>query len=87
MRVFVAGASGAIGIRFVPQLIDAGHEVIGIGDRAAVGRCQHGRPECGGDGHQGCAYIGTKYLPSMKGTSIDLSKTFTNTFADKANGA
>jgi 2-alkyl-3-oxoalkanoate reductase len=29
MRVFVAGASGAIGIRLIPQLIDAGHEVIG----------------------------------------------------------
>ncbi len=29
MRVFVAGASGAIGTRLVPQLIDAGHEVVG----------------------------------------------------------
>src|SRR5215216_1583994 len=29
MRVFVVGASGAIGSRLVPQLIDAGHEVIG----------------------------------------------------------
>jgi len=29
MRVFVAGASGAIGSRLVPQLIAAGHEVIG----------------------------------------------------------
>src|SRR5947207_12518062 len=29
MRVFVAGASGAIGTRLVPQLIDKGHEVIG----------------------------------------------------------
>src|SRR6266498_2765893 len=29
MRVFVAGASGAIGSRLVPQLIDRGHEVIG----------------------------------------------------------
>jgi 2-alkyl-3-oxoalkanoate reductase len=29
MRVFVAGASGAIGMRLVPQLIQAGHEVVG----------------------------------------------------------
>jgi 2-alkyl-3-oxoalkanoate reductase len=29
MRIFVAGASGALGSRLVPQLIDAGHEVIG----------------------------------------------------------
>ena len=29
MRVFVAGASGAIGIRLVPQLIARGHEVTG----------------------------------------------------------
>ena len=29
MRVFVAGASGAIGSRLVPQLIDRGHEVTG----------------------------------------------------------
>jgi len=29
MKVFVVGASGAIGSRLVPQLIDAGHQVIG----------------------------------------------------------
>jgi nucleoside-diphosphate-sugar epimerase len=29
MRVFVVGATGAIGTRLVPQLIDRGHEVIG----------------------------------------------------------
>jgi len=29
MRVFVTGASGAIGSRIVPRLIDAGHEVVG----------------------------------------------------------
>ena len=28
MRVFVTGASGALGSRLVPQLIDAGHEVV-----------------------------------------------------------
>ncbi len=29
MRIFVVGASGAIGTRLVPQLLDRGHEVIG----------------------------------------------------------
>jgi nucleoside-diphosphate-sugar epimerase len=29
MRVFVAGASGAIGARLVPQLVERGHEVVG----------------------------------------------------------
>ena len=29
MRILVAGASGALGSRLVPQLIDAGHDVIG----------------------------------------------------------
>jgi 2-alkyl-3-oxoalkanoate reductase len=30
MRVFVAGASGALGRQFVPQLVAAGHEVVGM---------------------------------------------------------
>src|SRR5215212_5394863 len=37
MRVFVAGASGAIGSRLVPQLIDAGHDVIGTHTSARSG--------------------------------------------------
>jgi 2-alkyl-3-oxoalkanoate reductase len=35
MRVFVAGASGAIGTRLVPQLIHAGHQVIGTSTTTA----------------------------------------------------
>ena len=37
MRVLVAGASGALGSRLVPQLIDAGHEVIGTHKSAGSG--------------------------------------------------
>ena len=29
MRIFIAGAGGAIGARLVPQLVQRGHEVIG----------------------------------------------------------
>ncbi|MBV9914922.1 MAG: NAD-dependent epimerase/dehydratase family protein, partial [Solirubrobacterales bacterium] len=30
MRVFVAGATGAIGRQLVPRLVAAGHEVVGL---------------------------------------------------------
>jgi nucleoside-diphosphate-sugar epimerase len=39
MRVFVVGASGAIGTRLVPQLIDRGHEVIGTSRSPANTEC------------------------------------------------
>jgi 2-alkyl-3-oxoalkanoate reductase len=46
MRVFVTGASGAIGSRLVPRLIDAGHEVVGA--HASAGSAARVR-ELGGE--------------------------------------
>ena len=34
MRVFVAGATGAIGRRLVPQLVERGHEVVATTSRS-----------------------------------------------------
>jgi 2-alkyl-3-oxoalkanoate reductase len=43
MRVIVAGASGAIGERLVPQLVERGHEVIGSSrSPAKAGRLRAG---------------------------------------------
>ena len=30
MKIFVAGATGVIGSRLVPLLVDGGHEVVGM---------------------------------------------------------
>ena len=50
MRVFVAGATGAIGKQLVPRLVAAGHEVHGMdaqrvkaGDAPRAGRGASGR--------------------------------------------
>ena len=50
MRVFVAGASGAIGTRLVPRLVERGHEVVGTtrsperAERLRGARRRGGRP-------------------------------------------
>ena len=35
MKIFLAGATGVIGVRLVPLLVDAGHEVVGMTRSAA----------------------------------------------------
>lgn len=45
MRVFVAGATGAIGRQLLPLLTSTGHEVIGLaGSYSAAGRPDVRRP-------------------------------------------
>ena len=53
MRVFLAGATGVIGIRLVPRLVSAGHEVAGMTrshDKTSIvlGDGGHGKVPIGG---------------------------------------
>ena len=38
MRIFVAGATGAVGRRLLPMLVEAGHEVVGTTSTPAKAR-------------------------------------------------
>src|SRR5919108_1989106 len=38
MKVFVAGAAGAIGAQLIPQLVDRGHDVVGMTRSPSKGR-------------------------------------------------
>ena len=47
MRVFVAGATGAIGKQLVPRLVAAGHEVHGMTRSESSRRCFTSWARCG----------------------------------------
>ncbi len=50
MRIFVTGASGWIGSAVVPELLEAGHEVVGLTRSDGLGR----RPgRAGAEVHRG----------------------------------
>ena len=48
MRIFVAGASGALGAQLVPELVAAGHQVVAMTRTASKqnGLREMGRPRC-----------------------------------------
>lgn len=70
MRVFVAGASGAIGIRLVPQLIVPGYEVIGTlkspGNAEHYGRAARNRSCSICSMHALCARVCSRVDPKAR---------------------
>ena len=88
MRVFVAGASGAIGTRLVPQLIDRGHEVINVSGKRQTHQCARGggnrarsaRPAHGAESRARCRAWAIAHQATALANLSDF-KHFDRTFA------
>lgn len=84
MRVFVTGASGHIGSALVPELLQAGHQVIGLARNDAAAERIAAR---GAEAHRGDVYDPDTYLDAVAAGDGVIHLAYDHSFTDMADAA
>jgi nucleoside-diphosphate-sugar epimerase len=84
MRVFVTGASGHIGSAVVPELLQAGHQVVGLARNDAAAERVAAR---GAEVHRGDVFDPDTYLDVLAGADGVIHLAYDHSFTDMAAAA
>lgn len=84
MRVFVTGASGHIGSALVPELLQAGHQVVGLARNDAAAERIAAR---GAEVHRGDVFDPATYLDAVAAADGVIHLAYDHSFTDMAEAA
>jgi nucleoside-diphosphate-sugar epimerase len=84
MRVFVTGASGHIGSALVPELLQAGHQVIGLARSDAAAGAVAAR---GAEVHRGDVFDPDTYLDALAAADGVIHLAYDHSFTDMVEAA
>jgi nucleoside-diphosphate-sugar epimerase len=84
MRVFVTGASGHIGSAVVPELLQAGHQVVGLARNDAAAERIAAR---GAEVHRGDVFDPDTYLDAVAAADGVIHLAYDHSFTDMAEAA